>query len=169
MTSETSGTVAYLGLGSNAGDRMSNIERAVKMLDEAEGVTVDKVSDIIETEPWGFAAEEKFLNCAVRAVIAADVTPVALLDICKRIERLSGREDGPEYDASGGRIYHSRTIDVDILLFGDERIESERLTVPHPLMAKRDFVMVPLRQIVLQDAVEAFPEIFGAEVFQNNG
>lgn len=160
MISAASGTVAYLGLGSNAGDRMANIERAVKMLGEAEGVTVDKVSDIIETEPWGFTSEEKFLNCAVRVVVAADVTPSGLLDLCKRTERMLGREDSPEYDASGGRIYHSRTIDVDILLYGRERLRTDRLTIPHPLMKERPFVMVPLRRIVSSDTEEAFPEIF---------
>ena len=160
MISAASGTVAYLGLGSNAGDRLSNIERAVKMLGAAEGITVDKVSDIIETEPWGFTAEEKFLNCVVRIVVAADVTPSGLLDLCKRIERTLGRDDSPEYDASGGRIYHSRTIDVDILLFGRERLRTDRLTIPHPLMKERAFVMVPLRGIVSREDEEAFPEIF---------
>ena len=160
MISAASGTVAYLGLGSNAGDRLSNIERAVKMLGAAEGITVDKVSDIIETEPWGFTAEEKFLNCVVRIVVAADVTPSGLLDLCKRIERTLGRDDSPEYDASGGRIYHSRTIDVDILLFGRERLRTDRLTIPHPLMKERDFVMVPLQEIVSREDEEAFPEIF---------
>lgn len=162
MISGASGTVAYLGLGSNVGDRLSNIENALRMLDAAEGVTVDRVSDIMETKPWGFAAEEDFLNCAVRIVVTADVTPLSLLDICKGIERALGRNDSPEYDGSGNRIYHSRKIDIDILLYGEERITTDSLKVPHPLMTERDFVMIPLRQIASQDVVEAFPEIFSS-------
>ncbi|MCR4823919.1 MAG: 2-amino-4-hydroxy-6-hydroxymethyldihydropteridine diphosphokinase, partial [Bacteroidales bacterium] len=76
--------------------------------------------------------------------------PQTLLRICKRIEREMGRRDAPEYDAEGRRIYHDRPIDIDILLYGDERVDTPDLQIPHPLMQQREFVMRPLREIFEQ-------------------
>lgn len=73
-----------------------------------------------------------------------------ILEICKDIERRLGRTGKPQYDEKGERIYTSRPIDIDILLFGDNKIDSEELTVPHKLMYERDFVMIPLREIAGQ-------------------
>ena len=76
--------------------------------------------------------------------------PETLLRICKRIERAMGRREAPEYDAQGRRIYHDRPIDIDILLYGDERIDTPELQIPHPLMRQRDFIMRPLEEIFPQ-------------------
>lgn len=149
----------YLGLGSNEGDRRRNLDSAIAMIAAHDGICLEKVSDIIETEPWGFSAEQKFLNCAVKLTVGGSIAPLELLDICKSVEKSLGREENIEYGADGRRVYHSRPIDVDILLYGDLRISGERLTVPHPQMAMRDFVMVPLRQIASEDVGKLFPEL----------
>ena len=134
----------YLGLGSNLGDREAVIRKAVEMLDEGLGVAHSRMSSMFGSASWGFEGND-FLNCAV--LYRTDVDPYALLDLCKEIETRLGRVQNVEYDAGGRRVYHDRPIDIDILLYGDERISSPRLTVPHPLMRQRDFVMVPLMEI----------------------
>lgn len=137
----------YLGLGSNEGDRDLNLLRAMNLLDQAFGTHPERISRIVETPAWGFEGPD-FLNCVVRYRTAR--LPHTLLRICKRIERAMGRRDAPEYDADGRRIYHDRPIDIDILLYGDERIDTPELQIPHPLMRQRDFVMRPLREIFEQ-------------------
>lgn len=154
------GIDVYLGLGSNEGDRESNIRLALSMLDDVDGVSVVKVSDLIETEPWGFNADVKFLNCAAEVFVNEQVTPLSLLKECKRIEESMGRDEVVEFDTDGKRVYHSRPIDIDILLYGKQNIDNKILTIPHPLMAERDFVMIPLGQIVSEEEKEAFPEVF---------
>lgn len=143
----------YLGLGSNLGDRRRNILDAVDMLDDFFGVGHDALSTLIETEPWGFDSDDKFLNAVVRydaeVPRGTDMEDfcISLLDACKDIEVKLGRTDLPEYDMEGRRHYSSRTIDIDILTVGDFEMRTERLTIPHPLMTERDFVMVPLSEI----------------------
>ena len=137
----------YLSLGSNLGDRRANIDEALRRLDRAIGRPYDALSSIIETLSWGFDGPD-FLNCVVRYRTAR--RPETLLKICKRIERAMGRRGVPEYDAEGRRIYHDRPIDIDILLYGDERVDTPELKVPHPLMHERDFVMRPLAEIFRQ-------------------
>ena len=144
----------YLSLGSNLGDREENIRKALSLLDEELKTPYKAVSSFIETEPWGFESDDRFINAVVLYEIDLpdDFEPeeegLRILRICKKTERILGRTEEPEYDDSGNRLYKSRTIDVDILLLGDERVDSEELTIPHKLMEKRDFVMVPLRQIM---------------------
>lgn len=157
---EKAGIDVYLGLGSNEGDREANIRLALSMLDDVDGVSVVKVSDLIETEPWGFNADVKFLNCAAEVIVNEQVAPLSFLKECKRIEKSMGRDEVVEFDTDGKRVYHSRTIDIDILLYGKQHIDNEVLTIPHPLMSERDFVMIPLRQIVSEEEKEAFPEVF---------
>ena len=137
----------YFSLGTNQGDRQARIEEALRRLDVAIGRPYEALSSIIETPSWGFEGPD-FLNCVVRYRTARQ--PHTLLRICKRIERAMGRRDAPEYDAEGRRIYHDRPIDIDILLYGDERIDTPDLQIPHPLMQQRDFVMRPLREIFEQ-------------------
>ena len=144
----------YLGLGTNLGDREKNLLEALKRLDEAFGCRYAAVSDFIETEPWGFDSEDRFLNAAVKYILTVpletshSVYARNILRICKEIEGSMGRTGSPEYDKSGNRIYRSRIIDIDILRIGDWRIDESDLKIPHPLMQERDFVMVPLRQIM---------------------
>ena len=143
----------YLSLGSNQGDRRLNIEHAVSMLNIELKKPYKAISSILETEPWGFESENKFLNAVVLYELDlpegynAEAEGLMVLEICKDIERQLGRTGEPQYDEKGERIYTSRPIDIDILLFGDDRIECPELTVPHKLMYERDFVMIPLKEI----------------------
>ncbi len=141
----------YLGLGSNLGDRESNLNEALERLDNALETNRTKVSDFIETKAWGFDGAD-FMNAVVRYDLDIKEDEVQergleLLDVCKAIEREMGRTGEPEYDADGGRIYKDRPVDIDILLMGDCTVSHPRLTVPHPLMWEREFVMIPLSQI----------------------
>ena len=144
----------YLGLGTNLGDRESNLYQALKSLDKALGCHYSALSGFHETEPWGFESDERFLNAAVRYVVSVPrgTSQAAfaryVLDICKSIERSMGRTGLPEYGPDGRRIYHSRVIDIDILLISDWHIDEPDLKIPHPLMSERDFVMVPLSEIL---------------------
>lgn len=128
----------YLSLGSNLGDRARNISRALELLNKELDTEYERLSPIIETESWGFSGND-FLNCVV--IYDSDIKPEDLLKICKKIERELGRCDAPEYDASGARIYHNRTMDIDILLYGEETISTQDLTIPHPQMKNREFII----------------------------
>ena len=143
----------YLSLGSNQGDRQHNIENALSLLNIELKTPYKAVSSFIETEPWGFESDDKFLNAAVHYELSLtkgynpEAEGLMILEICKSIEKRLGRTEGPEYDENGNRIYRSRPIDIDILLFGDNRIDCPELTIPHKLMWERDFVMIPLKEI----------------------
>lgn len=137
--------VVYLSLGSNMGDREGNIYKAVDRLSELFGKKPLAVSDLIETKSWGFDAPD-FINAAV-AFEMEDPDGFEILKVCKQIETEMGRVENVVFDSNGNRVYHSRIIDIDILLIGDQKIDTDVLKVPHPLMYQREFVMVPLRQI----------------------
>ena len=123
------------------------------MLNVELGTPYTAVSSLLETEPWGFESEDKFLNAAVRYQLRLrkgynpEAEGLMILEICKDIERRLGRTGKPQYDERGERIYTDRPIDIDILLFGDNKIDCEELTVPHKHMYERDFVMIPLNEI----------------------
>ena len=129
----------YLGLGTNIGNRKENLTRAIEALSLALG-HYTALSSFIETAPWGFDSDNAFLNCAV--AFDTELSPFQLLDTTENIERELGRTS-----KSNGGIYHDRVIDIDILLYGSETVSTERLTIPHPLMHMRDFVLEPLAQI----------------------
>ena len=154
----------YLSLGSNLGDRRRNILDAVKALDKAFGKRHTACSEIIETEPWGEGPTAPFLNACARwhlerqAEVSAQAH--AVLAVCQGVERSLGRGEHPLFDAAGKRIYRDRPIDIDILLFGAETIESKTLTIPHPLIAQRDFVLIPLREIAKAELKRTFPDLF---------
>ena len=143
----------YLSLGSNTGDKRRNIEDALSLLNIEFGTPYKTVSSFYETEPWGFESDNRFVNAAVlyeldlKKGYNPEAEGLMVLEICKDIERRLGRTGTPQYDGDGNRIYTDRPIDIDILLFGDDRIDCEELTVPHRLMYERDFVMVPLKEI----------------------
>ena len=129
--------VAYLGLGSNVGDRWANLRGAVAAL-RSRGVEVEAVSSAYETEPVGEILDQPdFLNAAVR--VRTDLEPEALLDLCKAIEAESGRTAGPRHGP--------RTLDVDLLLLGDVELLTDRLRLPHPEATSRRFVLVPLLEL----------------------
>lgn len=130
----------YLSLGSNLGDRKATMRRAIGLLNERAG-SVDRQSSFIETEPWGFESTNKFLNMCVR--LLTTLSPEQLLLATKQIERELGRTQ-----KSVDGQYHDRPIDIDILMYDDVHIDSDDLTLPHPHMQEREFVMKPLREIL---------------------
>ncbi len=144
----------YLGLGSNQGDRRQNIEYAISLLNIELKTPYTAVSSFVETDPWGFESDDKFINAVVLYELDladgynAEAEGLMILEKCKDIERRMGRSGGPVYDERGERVYSSRTIDIDILLLGEDRIDCEELTVPHKLMYERDFVMIPLKELM---------------------
>jgi 2-amino-4-hydroxy-6-hydroxymethyldihydropteridine diphosphokinase len=132
------GRVGYLGLGSNVGDRESELRRAIDDL-RAHGVEVEAVSSLYETEPVGEILEQPdFLNAAVR--IRTSLEPLQLLNVCKTIEAEHGR-------AFGGSRHGPRPIDIDLLLLGDVELSTDRLTLPHPEVTSRRFVLLPLLEL----------------------
>ena len=153
----------YLGLGSNLGERELNLMRAVTLLDEAFETHPERISRIYETAAYGFEGPD-FLNMCIMYRLKQDASSEehvsALFHMIKDIEKALGRDDKTEFDANGNRIYHSRPIDIDILFYGNEVIETEELSIPHPRIAERDFVKKPLREIAKKSLREAFPDIF---------
>ncbi len=137
---ESNSHIAYLSLGSNLGDRHATMQSAILLLDSQAG-SVDRVSSAIETEPWGFESANKFLNMCVR--ITTTLSPKQLLATTKDIELQLGRTT-----KSVNGQYHDRPIDIDILTYDDLHINTPSLTLPHPHMHERDFVMIPLREIL---------------------
>lgn len=136
--------VVYLGLGTNLGEKERNLREAVQKIEEQIGNVVS-LSAFYVTAPWGFHSDNSFLNAAV-CVETVD-SPWEVLRKTQQIERELGRTV-----KSAGRVYSDRFIDIDILLYGDcvlEEVSPEgvALTLPHPLMAQRDFVMRPMAEI----------------------
>ena len=130
----------YLGLGTNLGDRRLNLETAIRLLGERVG-TVVRTSQFHETEPWGFSSGNMFMNAAV--CIDTRLSPRALLEATQAIEREMGRTR----KSTDGQ-YHDRIIDIDILTYDDIHVDEPGLVIPHPLMHERDFVMLPLNEIL---------------------
>ena len=128
----------YLGLGSNLGNRWENLEQAIRFIDEQVGM-VTRQSSFVETEPWGFQSDNRFLNAVV--CCETDKTPREVLLTTQQIERTMGRK------RKSVAVYSDRPIDIDILLYDDLTVDEPGLQIPHPLMHKRDFVMIPLKEI----------------------
>ncbi|MGH9351072.1 MAG: 2-amino-4-hydroxy-6-hydroxymethyldihydropteridine diphosphokinase [Terriglobia bacterium] len=126
----------YFSFGSNRGDRLANVQRALDEL-AVRGVAVRRVSSYYKTQPVDFLPQAWFLNCAAEA--ATDLMPLQLLSVCKEVERAIGRRPGV--------LKGPRAIDIDILLYENAVIHSRELVVPHPGMAARRFVLVPLAEI----------------------
>jgi 2-amino-4-hydroxy-6-hydroxymethyldihydropteridine diphosphokinase len=131
---------AYVGLGSNLGDRDTTIRRAVELLGGRPGIEVVAVSTLRETDPVGYEDQPRFLNGAV--ALEVDLTARALLDELLAVERRLGRDRARE------ARWGPRTIDLDLLLYGDETVDEPGLTVPHPRLAERLFVLEPLYELV---------------------
>jgi 2-amino-4-hydroxy-6-hydroxymethyldihydropteridine diphosphokinase len=138
---------AYLGLGSNLGDRRKNLAEAVRRLHAGPAIQVAQVSPVYESSPVGVIAQPDFLNLVVQ--VATPQTPHELLAECLRIETDLGRVRQERWGP--------RTIDIDLLLYGDARIDDERLTVPHPQMHERSFVIVPLAEIAPELKLDGKP------------
>lgn len=130
--------VGYLGLGSNVGDRVAHLRAAIELLAE-QGVEVEAVSSVYETEPVGEVLDQPdFLNAAIR--IRTGLEPEPLLEVCKAIEAEQGR-------MLAASRHSPRPLDIDLLLLGDLRLETERLTLPHPEVTSRRFVLAPLLEL----------------------
>ena len=130
---------AYLSLGSNLGNKAENINSAVELLSERAGKVL-AVSSNYETEPDGFVSENSFVNIALSLDTPLDA--LALLEVCEQIEKELGRTT-----KSVNLNYSDRVIDIDILYFNNMQLATERLTLPHPRMHKRQFVLEPLAEI----------------------
>ncbi len=128
---------ACLGLGGNLGDPQAAMARLLQALDAHEACVVTAVSGLFRTPPWGVTDQPDFLNCG--AAVSTTLSPSALLSFCLSLER--------DLKRVRDRRWGPRTIDADILLYGDQTVEEEGLTIPHPRMAERAFVLVPLAEI----------------------
>lgn len=130
-------TVCYIGIGSNLGDRRAYIDEAIRLLGSTKGISVKRVSSIYQTEPMGGPVQDKFLNGVIE--IETELAPLELFKELAGIEaklgRVRGVKNGP------------RTIDLDILYFGRENIDSADLVVPHPRIKDREFVLKGLREL----------------------
>ena len=134
--------IIYLGIGTNLGNREENLRRAIELLHERVGECI-ACSSVYRSAPQGFVSENEFAN--IVAVCQSDYSPEEVLLITQQIEREMGRTE-----KSVDGVYHDRVIDIDLLQArGDEAIRrsGERLTLPHPRMQERDFVMIPLREV----------------------
>ena len=129
--------ISYLMLGGNVGDRMDYLRRSVELLRRDAGRVI-AASSVYESEPWGFVDSRWFLNQAV--VMETHLAPLCLLKCIQQIEQMLGRQRTCEG-------YHARTVDIDILLYGNRAINIPELVIPHPRMTERMFVLQPLAEL----------------------
>ncbi|MDQ0273071.1 2-amino-4-hydroxy-6-hydroxymethyldihydropteridine diphosphokinase [Cytobacillus purgationiresistens] len=163
--------VAYIGLGSNIGNRSENLNEAIKSLSLLEGISVVNYSSIYETDPVGYEDQDQFLNMVIQ--LETVMSPMQLLETCLQVEKNLGRKRLVRWGP--------RNIDLDILLYNHENIETEKLIIPHPRMQERAFVLIPLLEIQpdislpemnlpLQSTLEAIPDRKGVRIWkQKNG
>jgi 2-amino-4-hydroxy-6-hydroxymethyldihydropteridine diphosphokinase len=144
-------TRAYLALGSNLGDRASHLQSAVDELDAMPGVRVVAVSRVYETAPVGGPAQGDYLNAVV--AVETELDPYGLLAAAQACEQHAGRERRERWGP--------RTLDVDVLLYDEVQTDDPALTIPHPRMWERGFVLAPLRDVApeLVDASDPWPDV----------
>lgn len=158
---------AYISLGTNIGDRYQNLTNAITLLKESPDVELVSSSSVYETDPVGYTDQDPFLNMVIE--VKTTLTPLELLDVCMNIESFLGRKRAIKW---GPRI-----IDLDILLYNQENIESEKLFIPHPRMCERLFVLIPLLEInsviempgtgrLLQSYLDAIPDRKGVRIWK---
>lgn len=135
---------AFIGLGGNVGDVVSNMAGALKQFDALEGTKVVSVSKVYRTPPWGIEDQDWFHNACAK--LETNLQPLELLKKCLRIERIFKRERDIRWGP--------RTLDLDILMYDDLSVDEENLTIPHPRMQERAFVMVPLADIAPEQIVQ---------------
>ncbi len=141
-------TTVFIGIGSNVGDRVAFCRRAVRELEQVDGVAVEAVSSLYETTPVGGPPQRSYVNAVVR--IATDLGPTPVLAICKDIERRLGRE--PTEMRWGPRV-----VDLDILLYDEDKVSEPELEIPHPRLKERLFALLPLLEIA-PDATDPWGE-----------
>ncbi len=163
--------IAYLSIGSNIGNRLETFQRALQLLDKNNEIRLEELSSIYETDPVGYTNQACFLNAVIK--ISTSLNPEELLQVCLFIESQLGRK----------REIHwgPRTLDLDILLYNQENIETESLIVPHPRMQERAFVIIPLMELdsgiklpnvnaALDDILNQIPDKEGVRLWkQKNG
>ena len=142
---------SFLSLGSNMGDRLSMLKQAVRLLQEHPQVEVCRISSLYETDPVGFTDQNPFLNMVVH--LQTSLSALELLDVCQEIEQKLDRKRTVRWGP--------RTIDLDILLYNQDNMKTERLIVPHPRMQERAFVLIPL--------LELYPSMEGVEKPSSTG
>lgn len=138
----------YLGLGTNLGDKEANLKAAIKEIRKRIG-KIASLSAFYASEPWGFESDNSFLNAV--CCVSTNFSPMEILSTTQEIERELGR-----MKKSVDGIYSDRIIDIDILLYDNLSIQTPELTIPHPLMWKREFVMIPLREIAPDITLPSF-------------
>lgn len=131
--------LTYLSLGSNLGDKEQNLNQAVELIATQVG-RICRRSSLFYSAPWGFSSNNSFVNICI--AVDTSLSPTKLLNATQAIEQQMGRTE-----KSQNGIYHDRIIDIDILLYGNRQINLPNLTIPHPLMQQRNFVMMPLQEI----------------------
>lgn len=129
--------IVYMSLGTNMGDRLQYLHDATRLLQEHHSIEMEDISSIYETEPVGYTDQANFLNLVIK--VSTTLEPCKLLDVTQSIELQLGRKRDIRWGP--------RTIDIDILLYDNKNMETERLIIPHPRMYERDFVLVPLQEI----------------------
>ncbi|KYG33328.1 2-amino-4-hydroxy-6-hydroxymethyldihydropteridine diphosphokinase [Alkalihalobacillus trypoxylicola] len=129
--------VATIALGSNIGNRKNYLDQAINLLQEHPNCELLKISSIYETEPVGYVNQQSFLNMVIE--METDLNPLKLLELTQSIESRCGRKRDVRWGP--------RTLDLDILLFDEENMKGEELTIPHPRMLERAFVMIPLSEV----------------------
>ncbi|MDF2564974.1 MAG: folK [Massilibacillus sp.] len=156
-----------LGLGSNKGDRKQNILAAIDKMNANTQITVEKISSIYETEPYGLKNQASYLNGVVE--ISTNLLPEELLDACLLIEKELGRTRDVHWGP--------RTIDIDLLIYHDATLSLPKLTLPHPYLALRRFVLVPILNITnavimngcnVQQLLEVCPDDGKVEIYEEN-
>lgn len=156
-----------LGLGSNMGDRKQNILAAIDKMNANTKITVEKISSIYESEPYGLKNQASYLNGVVE--ISTNLSPEELLDACLLIEKELGRTRNVHWGP--------RTIDIDLLIYHDVTVTLQKLILPHPYLALRRFVLVPMRNITnavilngcnVQQLLELCPDNGKVELYEEN-
>ncbi|MBO5435742.1 2-amino-4-hydroxy-6-hydroxymethyldihydropteridine diphosphokinase [bacterium] len=132
--------IVYLSLGSNKGDRIGYVQQATSLLNACENISIIRTSAFYETEPWNMSSETWFVNAVVE--IKTKLSPTELLAECQRIETQLGRRH------TQNDVYEDRTIDIDILFYGNEIIQEENLSIPHKYVHLRAFTLVPLLELI---------------------
>lgn len=138
------GHIVYIGLGSNLGNGRDNLNKAISLLSERVGEIL-ATSSYLKSEPWGFESTNLFTNSVT--VIKTELTPLEVLDCTEQIEREMGRTAKHK----AGENYTDRVIDLDIIIYDDVRVNTDRLTIPHPHYQKRTFVTAPLIELAVKE------------------
>ena len=129
--------IVYIGLGTNLGNKTENIQNALDSIKEIEGLTITKISSLYLTKPWGEEDQDDFINQVIE--VKTELPPLDLLHRMQDIEIKLGRQSSVKWGP--------RVIDLDLLLYGKEKINLEELQVPHPYLCERLFVLIPLQEI----------------------